>query len=227
MDTRYEKVRRDKTVSDSAVLLAYGVDEKGKRCILGVSVSLSESEVHWRAFLASLVERGLHGLELITSDAHAGLKAAKQAISPSVPWQRCQFHLQQNAQSYVPKKSMKKEVASDIRAVFNAPDASEAKRMLNKVVKKYGQSAPELSSWVETSVPESLTVMAFPEEHRKKYAHLISLNASIANSKSEPDVLESFLMWSHVCDWFRPWLLKWMRSGLLVETILLSLMRIK
>ena len=168
LDARYEKVRRDKTVSDSAVLVAYGVDETGKRRILGVSVSLSEQEVHWRNFLASLVERGLHGVELVISDAHAGLKAAKRAVFPSVPWQRCQFHLQQNAQSYVPKKSMKKEVSSDIRAVFDAPDSDEAKRLLDKAVKKYEQSAPELSSWMEANVPESLTVMGFPEGHRKK-----------------------------------------------------------
>ena len=168
LDARYEKVRRDMTVSDSTVLLAYGVDDTGRRRILGVSVSLSEQEVHWRNFLSSLVERGLHGVELVISDAHAGLKAAKQAVFPSIPWQRCQFHLQQNAQPYVPKKSMKTEVASDIRAVFDAPDGDEAKRLLAKAVKKYEQSAPELSSWMEANVPESLTIMAFPKHHRKK-----------------------------------------------------------
>jgi transposase-like protein len=168
LDARYEKVRRNKTVSDSAVLVAYGVSPDGKRRILGVSVAMSEQEVHWRTFLTSLVDRGLHGVKLITSDAHAGLKAAKQAVFPSVPWQRCQFHLQQNAQSYVPKKSMKAEVADDIRAVFNAPDDEEAKRLLDKVVKKYEESAPELSRWMESNVPESLTVFQFPVRHRKK-----------------------------------------------------------
>jgi transposase-like protein len=124
--------------------------------------------VHWRDFLTSLVERGLHGMKLIISDAHAGLKAAKRAVFPSVPWQRCQFHLQQNAQSYVPKKSMKKEVASDIRSVLQAPDDEEAKRLLQKIIKKYQDSAPELAKWMESSVPESLTIMQFPEHHRKK-----------------------------------------------------------
>ena len=168
LDARYEKVRRDGSVLDSAVLVAYGVAGDGKRRILGVSVALSEQEVHWRNFLTSLVERGLHGIKLITSDAHAGLKAAKQAVFPNVPWQRCQFHLQQNAQSYVPKKSMKREVAADIRSILQAPDEEEAKRLLDKVVKKYQDSAPELSTWAEKNVPESLTVMSFPEAHRKK-----------------------------------------------------------
>ena len=168
LDARYEKVRRDGSVVDSAVLIAYGVGQDGKRRIVGISVALSEREVHWRDFLTSLVERGLHGMKLIISDAHAGLKAAKRAVFPSVPWQRCQFHLQQNAQSYVPKRSMKKEVASDIRSVLQAPNDEEAKRLLQKIIKKYQDNAPELAKWMESSVPESLTVMQFPEHHRKK-----------------------------------------------------------
>jgi putative transposase len=98
----------------------------GRRSIIGVSVSLSEAKVHWRDFFNSLVERGLHGIELITSDAHSGLKAAKKSVFPSVKWQRCQFHLQQNSQSHVPKRDMKQEVSSDIRAILHAPNRDEA-----------------------------------------------------------------------------------------------------
>ena len=97
LDARYEKIRQNGCVADSAVLIAHGIDEDGKRHVLGVSVSLSEGEVHWRAFLESLVQRGLHGVTMIVSDAHSGLKVARKAVFPSVPWQRCQFHLQQNA----------------------------------------------------------------------------------------------------------------------------------
>ena len=97
-----------------AVLVAYGIDSQGNRHVLGVSVSLSEAEGHWRDFLESLDSRGLHGLECVTSDAHSGLKAALRAVFPSVPWQRCQFHLQQNAQADVPKRSMQQEVAEVI-----------------------------------------------------------------------------------------------------------------
>lgn len=168
LDARYEKVRKDGCVIDNAVLIAHGIDKQGKRHILGVSVSLSEQESHWRAFLQSLVERGLHGILLITSDAHMGLKAAKQAVFPSVPWQRCQFHLQQNAQSYVPKKSMKKEVASSLRAIFNAPNRTEADRLLVMAIKKYQEKAPDLAHWIEEAIPEGLTVFAFPENHRSK-----------------------------------------------------------
>ncbi len=121
LDARYEKVRHGGSVRDCAVLLAIGVLPDGKRTVLGVSVSLSEAEVHWRQFLSSLIERGLHGVELIVSDAHEGLGAARKACFNGVAWQRCQFHLQQNAMQYVPKISMRLEVAADLRAVFNAP----------------------------------------------------------------------------------------------------------
>jgi putative transposase len=101
MDARYEKVREGGVIVDQAVLTAIGIDELGHRHILGLSVERSEAEVHWRNFLQSLVERGLSGVKLITSDDHAGLGAARRAVFPSVCWQLCQFHLQQNASQYV------------------------------------------------------------------------------------------------------------------------------
>ena len=166
LDARYEKVRRDGCVVDSAVLVAYGIDKQGMRNIIGMSVLLSEAEVHWRKFLESLVSRGLHGLELITSDAHSGLKAALRAVFPSVAWQRCQFHLQQNAQSYVPRQNMKKEVAEDIRTIFNSPNKEEAERQLKLMVTKYSKSASNLSEWLERSIPEGLTIFNYKPTHR-------------------------------------------------------------
>jgi putative transposase len=167
LDARYEKVRIDGQVRDAAVLIATGVGSDGKRDVLGVSVSLSEAEVHWRSFLLSLKERGLSGVELLTSDNHPGLRAAWLSIFGGVPWQRCQFHLQQNAQGHVPKQSMKKEVAQEIRTVFNAPDRQEAERLLRKAVEKYAASAPKLAAWMEENLPEGFGVFAFPEAHRR------------------------------------------------------------
>lgn len=168
VDARYEKVRQDGQVRDAAVLIAVGVNEAGKREVLGVSVALSEQEVHWRTFFQSLVARGLSGLELIISDAHAGLKQARKAVFGGVPWQRCQFHLQQNAQGYVPRQSMKREVAADIRAIFNAVNRHEAEALLTKTVQKYTQSAARLASWMEENLPEGFTVFAFPEPHQRR-----------------------------------------------------------
>lgn len=168
LDARYEKVRQDNCVVDSAVLIAYGIDHAGKRHILGVSISLSEAELHWRNFLENLVKRGLNGLQLIISDAHTGLKAAIRTVFPSVIWQRCQFHLQQNAQAYVPKKEMKTEVADDIRIIFNAHNKEEAERLLKITVTKYSQTASKLSNWLENNIPEGLNIFHFDKTHRIK-----------------------------------------------------------
>ena len=181
LDARYEKVRRGGLVQDAAVLMAVGIGVDGKRRILGVSVAISEHEVHWREFLRGLLERGLlerglSGVRLIVSDDHAGLKTARQAVLGSVPWQRCQFPLQQNAQAYVPKQEMRAQVAADVRAdvraVFNAPDRASAETLLREKAAHYQQSAPRLSVWMlsvwmEASLPEGLRVFALPEAHRR------------------------------------------------------------
>ena len=167
LDAYYEQVREDGHVRDLAVLSAVGVNRAGKREILGVSVSLSEHEVHWRTFLESLKQRGLGGVQLITSDDHAGLRAARVAVFGGIPWQRCQFHLQQNAQAYVPRKDMQVEVAADIRMIFDAPDRTTAEAYLAKTLSKYKQSASRLSEWMATNIPEGLTVFAFPTSFRR------------------------------------------------------------
>jgi len=167
LDARYEKVRQDGQVRDTAVLIAVGVGPEGHRKVLGVSASLSEQEVHWRTFMESLVKRGLRGVQLIISDDHAGLNAARKAVFGGVPWQRCQFHLQQNAQAYVPHKEMQLEVAEALRTVFNAPDRPTAERYLADAVKKYEKSASRLATWMELNVPEGLTCFSFPAAHRR------------------------------------------------------------
>ena len=168
LDARYEKIRQAGCVVDCAVLVAIGVDAQGHRSVLGVSVSLSEAEVHWREFFKSLLERGLHGVELVASDAHAGLKEARQACFHGVPWQRCQFHLMNNALHHVPRQDMKSEVMEDLRAVFDAADQSAAQEHLQRVVRKYQKSAPKLAAWIGENVPESLTVFRLPASHRRR-----------------------------------------------------------
>ena len=168
LDARYEKVRQAGNVQDAAILMACGVKRDGRRSILGISVSLSEAEAHWRAFLEGLVKRGLCGMQLIVSDNHKGLEAARKAIFTGVPWQRCQFHLQQNAQSYVPKVGMRKEVAEDIRVIFNAPDRELAEEFLKKAVEKYAVLAPKLADWMEVNLPEGFTVFSLPRTHQRR-----------------------------------------------------------
>lgn len=167
LDARYEKVRVGGSVRDVAVLIALGVGLDGKRRILGVSVSLSEAEVHWREFLSKLKERGLCGVRMIVSDHHAGLREARKAELAGISWQRCQFHLQQNVVAYVPHVAMRKEVASVLRSIFNAPDRAEADRRVVEAVKSYAKSAPRLAAWIEETLHEGLAVFELPESHRR------------------------------------------------------------
>jgi putative transposase len=168
MDARYEKVRHGGVLVDCATLIAMGIGPDGKRTILGVSVALSEAEAHWRAFLTSLVERGLHAVKFIVSDAHPGLAAARKAVFPSVPWQRCQFHLQQNAQAHVPRLDLRSVVAADIRSIFNCSDLESAQARLKERVAFYSKSAPKLAAWMEQNLPEGFTVYVLPEPHRRR-----------------------------------------------------------
>ncbi len=151
-----------------AVLVAAGVRSDGKRSILGVSVSLSEAEVHWRGFIESLQERGMHGVRMVTSDDHKGIRAALAARLTGVPWQRCQCHLQRNAQAYVPKKHMSAAVADAIRGVFNASDEHEAEEKLSRMIEVYRKKAPALARWAEENIPEGLSVFRLPARHRRR-----------------------------------------------------------
>lgn len=192
MDATYLDVRSDGKVVSTAFLVAVGIDEKGAREVLGTSVSVSEAEVHWREFLLGLQKRGLHGIEMVTSDAHTGLKAALKSCLPGVQWQRCQFHLQQNAQAFVMKKSMKTEVAYDIKTVFNAPNYEEANRYLKQTVDKYKVSMPKLSQWMDENIPESLTVFNLSEPLRKKLRTSNMLERQMKEVKRRTNVVGVF-----------------------------------
>jgi transposase-like protein len=167
-DAHYEKVRTGGSVLAVAVLTAVGVDAQCRRCVLGVSVSLSEAETHWREFIKGLQDRGLTGVRYIVSDDHDGLKAAMAARMTGVLWQRCQCHLQRNAAAYVPRAAMRRQVHNDIRDIFNAPDRTSAEERLKFYVAKYEKTAAKLSVWMEENLPEGLAVFALPEGHRKR-----------------------------------------------------------
>lgn len=167
-DAEYEKVRHDHSVIDMATLIAVGVNEEGKREIIGISSKLSEAEVHWRAFFEDLQGRGLSGVRLFISDDHAGLRAARRAVFPSVKWQRCQFHMAQNAQSYAPKESMRKEIGEAVRRIFHACEYTTAQEEKRKCIEKYKTAAPEFVKWLENNIEEGLACFGFPDSHRKK-----------------------------------------------------------
>ncbi len=168
LDARYEHVRHAGNVRDLAVLLAVGVNPGKPREVLGVSVSLSEAEVHWREFMEDLSARGLKGMELIISDDHSGLKAARKSVFPSVPWQRCHFHMAQNAQSYIPKVSLRKTLGGVLKSIFNAPTKADAIELKNRAINQFGKIAPDWCKWLDENLEEGLTVFSFPMSHWRK-----------------------------------------------------------
>lgn len=168
LDATYQRVRIDGMLRSAAVLIALGVNEQGQREVLGVSVSISEAESHWKKFLESLVTRGLTGVGLITSDSHTGLKAAREAVLGEVPWQRCQFHMAQNAQSYVRKQSMRYEIGQAVRDIFGSPSVGDAREMVQKVIRRYEKSASDFVDWLEDNIEEGFTFYQFPRAHWKK-----------------------------------------------------------
>jgi transposase-like protein len=168
LDARYEKMRHNGIVRDAAVLSAIGIGPDERRSVLGVSVALSEAEVHWRAFLESLQRRGMRGVEYVVSDDHAGLRAARRAVLGAAKWQRCQFHLAQNAIHHAPSLAIRKRIGIELRAVWNANTLSAAETALADLVASYRDTAPKLTEWLEKNVPEGLAVFLLPEHHRRR-----------------------------------------------------------
>lgn len=107
-------------------------------------------------------------MELICSDAHAGMAEARKACFTGVPWQRCQFHLQQNALRHAPTEEIKSQVSEDLKGVFDAADHHTASEQLRRVVDKYQKSSPKLAAWMEENVPEGLSVFRLPASHRRR-----------------------------------------------------------
>lgn len=168
LDARYEKARVGGVVRDVAILSAIGIGDDGRRSVLGLSVALSEAETHWRKFLDGLVARGLRGVTFITSDDHSGLAAARKAVFAGSTWQRCQFHLAQNAVHHAPSLAIRKVIGRQLRAVWNACDLAAAEAELARIVQEYAKSAPKLAEWLERAIPEGLAVFSLPEAHWRR-----------------------------------------------------------
>jgi len=168
LDARYEKARHDGVVRDVAVLSAIGVGPDERRHVLGLSVALSEAEVHWRAFLESLQARGMCGTTFVVSDDHSGLKAARRAVLGAATWQRCQFHLAQNAVQHAPNQDVKKRIGKQLKAVWNASSLQMAQAELDALTASYREKHSKFADWLEKNVPEGFAVFSLPEEHRKR-----------------------------------------------------------
>ena len=172
LDARYERVREGGVIASQAVLVAIGVDWEGRRQVLGVELANRESRSSWRSFLAGLRERGLHGVEYVVSDDHAGLKAAIREILPEAAWQRCYVHFLRNALDYVPRK-VDDDCLMELRWFYDRRDLAEVRRDIAQWVGKWQGKYAKLVSWVEENVEETLTYYRLPLAHHK---HMKSTN---------------------------------------------------
>jgi transposase-like protein len=168
VDARYEKVRVDKRVVSQGVLIASAVRDDGLREIVGVEVADTESEATYQELFRSLKDRGLTGVELVVSDDHEGLKAAISRHFQGASHQRCQVHYTRNLLGMV-SLARRKELASDLRAIFVSPDREQAMDIASSVAQKWREQGNEkVAGHLEERVEECLSCLEFPESHRRR-----------------------------------------------------------
>jgi putative transposase len=166
LDARYEKVREDGVISSHAVMIAIGVDWEGRRNVLAVELANRESQSSWRDFCLALKERGLHGVDLVISDDHAGLRKAIAEVFSEAVWQRCYVHFLRNALDYLPRKA-DNDCMTELRWIYDRRSIEEARQDLAAWLKKWSSRYPKLCDWVETNIEETLTFYRLPRQHHK------------------------------------------------------------
>ena len=168
VDARYEKVRADSRVVSQGVLLVSAVREDGFREILGVKVADTESEATYQEMFRSLKRRGLSGVELVVYDDHEGLKSTVSRHFQGASHQRCQVHYARNLLGMV-SYARRKELASDLRAIFSAPDRKQALTIAASAAEKWrGKGNEKVACHLEEHIEECLSCLAFPESHRRR-----------------------------------------------------------
>jgi putative transposase len=172
LDARYERVREGGVIRPQAVLVAIGINWEGRRQVLAVELANRESRSSWRDFLVKLRDRGLHGVELVVTDDHSGLKAAIREILPEAAWQRCYVHFLRNALDYVPRK-VDDDCLRELRWLYDRRDIAEARRDLAGWIAKWQAKYPKLCTWAEDNIEETLTFYKLPQQHHK---HMKSTN---------------------------------------------------
>ena len=172
LHARYEKVREAGIVTSQAVLIAIGMDWDGRRQVLAVEMANRESRSFWKDLLLSLRERGLHGVEFVAADNHAGLRAAIREVLSGAAYQRCPVYFLRNALDHLPRKA-DNNCLQELRWLFDRRNAEEAQRDLAAWIGKWSGRYPKLVNWVEETMEETLTFHQLPRRHHK---HLKSTN---------------------------------------------------
>lgn len=164
LDAIYEKVREGGHVRSMAVVLAIGVTADGTRTVLGLDVGNCEDEAFWTQFLRDLVRRGLEGVQLVISDAHAGLRKAIAQVLVGTTWQRCRVHTMRSLVSHVPKAQQSMVLAA-VKTIFAQPSHEAADQQLRDVARTLEKSCPKAAQLLLAAADDVLAYMEFPEEH--------------------------------------------------------------
>jgi transposase-like protein len=191
LDATYCKARVNRRVVSQAVVIATGVAADGHREVLGFAVGDSEDGAFWTAFLRSLKARGLTGTQLVISDAHAGLKAAIEAVLLGAAWQRCRVHFMRNVLARVPKGNSEM-VAAAIRTVFAQPDAEHVTAQLDVIAGMLGRQFPAVEAMLHDAKDNLLAFTGFPPAHWKKIWSTNPLERLNKEIKRRTDVVGVF-----------------------------------
>src|SRR5271155_2283635 len=190
LDATYLKQREGGRIVSVAAIIAVAANTEGKREIVGLHIGPSEAETFWATFLKSMVRRGLHGVKLVISDAHEGLKAAiRRVIGAS--WQRCRVHWMRNALSYVPK-GQQSMVSAALRQAFIQPDRAQTSQTLRHVADQVRQKWPKLAAFIDESETDVLAHLDFPAQHRTKIHSTNPLERLNKEVKRRADVVGIF-----------------------------------
>lgn len=162
-DALVMKVREDGRVANVHAMLAVGVNADGHREILGLQTSSAEDGAGWLGFFRDLTARGLSGVRLVTSDAHAGLVAAIGATLPGASWQRCRTHYAANLMAVTPKTSWP-WVKTLLHSVYDQPDADSVHAQFDRVLDAVEAKLPKVAAHLDAARADVLAFTAFPKE---------------------------------------------------------------
>lgn len=181
VDATYFKVRENYRIVSKAFMIAYGTNESGIREVLGFGVYPKESKEAWKDFLYGLRNRGLDGLQMVTSDAHEGIRYALDQIFPGVPWQRCQLHFCQNIADKVPGK-YRPGIRAELQEMFQSGTRNDARKKKDEILKSYGDIAEPAMNCLDEGFESAMTVLAFPLGMRRFFRtsnHIERLNREL------------------------------------------------
>jgi transposase-like protein len=194
VDARYEKVRVDGRVVSQAVLVVVGFTAGGRREVLDWRVGDSESEQTWGDVFRSLKDRGVSGVELVVSDAHAGIRSALARHVQGAAWQRCRVHFKRELMRKVSYK-LARELMADAAAVFAPWEAAECLRRGDEMAAKWegpAKRCPQVAAMLRDGLADCLAVLSFPEHHRRRLASTNLLERLMRTLKARTAVVGVF-----------------------------------